>query len=98
MAGTTARLAGSALARSLRTARGTGPARALTRRYRLYAQSGRTLYRAEITHEPWALQRARAEIVRNTMPSASGIELPADSPLLHFSRALDVRVGWPEKV
>jgi uncharacterized protein len=70
----------------------------LTGRYRLYAQSGRTLYRAEIAHEPWTLQRARAEIVRNTMPSASGIELPGDSPLLHFSRALDVRVGWPEKV
>lgn len=70
----------------------------LTGRYRLYAQSGGTLYRAEITHEPWALQKARAEIVRNTMPNASGIELPADSPLLHFSRALDVRVGWPEKV
>lgn len=70
----------------------------LTGRYRLYAQSGGTLYRAEIHHEPWALQRARAEIVRNTMPRASGIELPADSPLLHFSRALDVRVGWPEKV
>jgi uncharacterized protein YqjF (DUF2071 family) len=70
----------------------------LTARYRLYAQSGRTLYRAEIAHEPWSLQSARAEIVRNTMPSASDIELPADNPLLHFSRTLDVRVEWPEKV
>jgi hypothetical protein len=31
------------------------------------------------------------------MASASGIALPSDPPLLHFSRALDVRVEWPEK-
>jgi uncharacterized protein YqjF (DUF2071 family) len=70
----------------------------LTARYRLYAERGGTLYRAEIAHDPWALQRARAEIVRNTLAQASGIDLPADPPLLHVSRTLDVRVGWPEKV
>jgi hypothetical protein len=70
----------------------------LTARYRLYAADGDRLYRAEIAHEPWTLQRAKAEIRRNTMAQASGIELPRERPLLHFSRALDVRVWWPERV
>ena len=69
----------------------------LTGRYRLYATERGTLYRAEIAHEPWTLQRARAEIHRNTMAEASGIELPPERPVLHFSRALDVEIGWPEK-
>jgi uncharacterized protein YqjF (DUF2071 family) len=70
----------------------------LTTRYCLYAENGGTLYRANIAHEPWALQRAKAEIFQNTMAQASGIELPPDRPLLHYSRALDVRVWWPERV
>jgi hypothetical protein len=70
----------------------------LTARYRLYSAEGDRLYRAEIAHEPWTLQRAKAEIRRNTMARASGIELPSERPLLHFSRALDVRVWWPERV
>jgi uncharacterized protein len=70
----------------------------LTARYRLYAADRGTLYRAEIAHEPWTLQRAKAEIRRNTMAQASGIELSRERPLLHFSRALDVRVWWPERV
>jgi hypothetical protein len=70
----------------------------LTARYRLYASEGGTLYRAEIAHEPWPLQPAKAEIVRNTMAQASGVELPPERPLLHFSRSLDVRVWWPEPV
>jgi hypothetical protein len=70
----------------------------LTARYRLYAADRGTLYRAEIAHEPWILQRAKAEIRRNTMAQASGIELSRERPLLHFSRALDVRVWWPERV
>jgi hypothetical protein len=70
----------------------------LTARYCLYAAEGGTLYRAEIAHEPWTLTRATAEIQRNTMANASGIELPPDPPLLHFSRALDVRVWWPERL
>jgi uncharacterized protein YqjF (DUF2071 family) len=70
----------------------------LTARYCLYAEREGTLYRAEIAHEPWTLHRAEAEILRNSMAKASGIELPPDRPLLHYSRTLDVRVWWPEKV
>lgn len=70
----------------------------LTARYCLYAENGGTLYRAEIDHEPWILRRAKAEIVRNTMAAAAGIELPPERPLLHYAEPLDVRVWWPERV
>jgi uncharacterized protein YqjF (DUF2071 family) len=66
----------------------------LTERYCLYAasRSGK-LWRADIHHEPWPLQPARAEIQLNTM-APDGVELLDDEPLLHFSRRQDV-VIWP---
>jgi uncharacterized protein len=65
----------------------------LTERYCLYTtdKRGRVL-RAEVHHEPWPLQPARAEIAANTMASAAGIILPNEPPLLHFARRLDVHI------
>ena len=71
----------------------------LTARYRLYAMKGEAIYRAEIDHEPWTLQRAKAEIRRNSMAEAAGIDLPVETPPhLLFSRSLDVHIFWPERV
>jgi uncharacterized protein YqjF (DUF2071 family) len=66
----------------------------LTDRYCLYtaAPDGR-LQRLEIQHAPWPLQPAGADIDTNTVAEAQGIRLPGASPILHFSRRLDV-VGW----
>lgn len=66
----------------------------LTSRYCLYSadRHGR-IYRGEIDHEPWRLQRAVATIEVNSMTSGLGIRLPACEPLLHFARTLDV-VAW----
>ena len=67
----------------------------LTERYCLYAQDTKgALYRADIHHPPWPLQRAEAEIETNTMLEPLGIHVPADPPVLHFARKLDV-VVWP---
>jgi uncharacterized protein YqjF (DUF2071 family) len=66
----------------------------LTERYCLYTVFRGSVYRAEIHHEPWPLQDAHAEFSANTMASASGIVLPDVSPLLHFSKKLEVLV-WP---
>jgi len=66
----------------------------LTERYCLYTVFRGSVYRAEIHHEQWPLQDAQAEISANTMASASGIVLPDISPLLHFSKRLEVLV-WP---
>jgi uncharacterized protein len=66
----------------------------LTERYCLYTVARGRVYRADIHHQPWPLENARAEIASNTMAQAAGIELPAIPPLLHFSRKLEVLV-WP---
>ena len=68
----------------------------LTERYCLYARSpaGR-LYRAEVHHHPWPLQRAEAEMTRNDLGGPHGVELAGPPPLLHFSRRLDVVVWSP---
>ncbi len=66
----------------------------LTERYCLYAADGRgRVYRGDIHHAPWALQRAEAEISVNTMPAADGFTLPDSPPLLHFARRQDV-LAW----
>jgi uncharacterized protein YqjF (DUF2071 family) len=64
----------------------------LTERYCLYAREGARLYRADIHHRPWPLQRAEATIDLNSMPP-DGIPLDGE-PVLHFSRRQDV-VIWP---
>ena len=64
----------------------------LTERYCLYTESGGWILRAEIHHPPWPLQRAAAEIERNTMPPRA-LRLPEREPLLHFAERQDV-VIW----
>jgi uncharacterized protein len=65
----------------------------LAERYCLYTtdSTGR-LYRAEIHHPPWPLQRAEAELELNTMPP-DGLG-PEGEPLLHYSERQDVLI-WP---
>lgn len=66
----------------------------LSARFCLYTAHGGRIYIAEIDHPPWLLQSAEANVDRNTMAAAAGITLPAEGPLLHFSRRIDVRI-WP---
>ena len=67
----------------------------LTERYCLYAQApGGQIYRVEIHHHPWPLQRAKAEIGRNDLFAPHGLSIPGPPELVHFSRHLDV-VVWP---
>jgi uncharacterized protein YqjF (DUF2071 family) len=71
----------------------------LTERYCLYAESpDRRIFRAEVHHRPWPLQRARADIRRNTMLSSQGVHISDSAPLLHFATRLDVVVWSPERV
>jgi len=68
----------------------------LTERYCLYAVSpaGR-LFRTDIHHHPWPLQRAWAEIRQNGIGEPFGLRLDRAPDLLHFSRRLDVVVWAP---
>ncbi|MEZ4669565.1 MAG: DUF2071 domain-containing protein [Anaerolineae bacterium] len=66
----------------------------LTERYCLYAADRqKQLYRGDIEHIPWPLQRATADIQRNTMAQAAGIDLPDTVPLLHYAERIHVR-AW----
>ena len=71
----------------------------LTDRRGLYAsdRAGRLSWTA-IRHAAWPLQPAEAEITANTMADAHGLELPAQDPLLHFAKRLDVVGWWPRRV
>ena len=69
----------------------------LTERYCLYAADGRGhLYRGDIHHYPWPLQRAELEIESLAMTEQIGVALPETEPLLHFSKRLDV-LAWPPR-
>ena len=66
----------------------------LTERYCLYsADAMRRIYRGEIDHQPWPLQRAAATIHTNTLGDWLGIELNHPPAALHFAKLLDVR-AW----
>jgi len=69
----------------------------LTERYCLYAVHGDRMLRAEIHHPPWPLQRAEAEIARNTMAAPLGLRL-AGEPLLHYAARQDVVIWAPAQV
>jgi uncharacterized protein len=70
----------------------------LTARYCFYTLDKHgNVIRGDVDHAPWPLQPAEASIEANTMTEPFGIRLPDAPPLLHFSRALDVRLWMPER-
>lgn len=70
----------------------------LTDRYALYTagatrgNDGDSIYKGNIHHLPWPLERAEAEFEINELPAAHGITLPDIPPVLHYSRELYVYV------
>lgn len=63
----------------------------LTERYVLYSVNRRgELFIGHITHKPWKLQVADAEIEHQTIALASNITLPDTQPLLHYVHHIDV--------
>lgn len=71
----------------------------LTERYCLYALSpdGR-LFRTEVHHEPWPIQRGWGEIHENDLIAPHGFTVEGAPALLHFARALHVVVWSPVAV
>jgi uncharacterized protein len=71
----------------------------LTERYCLYsAASGGRVYRGEIHHPPWRLQRAEAQFTRNSMAEAAGLATPGGPPLLHFAERQDMVAWGPRRI
>lgn len=68
-----------------------------TERYCLYAQSkAGQIYRGEVQHPRWPLQKAEVEIESNTMLNAFPVGQMHPSAL--FSKQLPVAVWWPESL
>ena len=67
----------------------------LVERYCLYTLSRKGVpLRCDILHHPWLLQRAESKIKENTMLSSQDIVVEDNSPILHYSKKLEVRM-WP---
>jgi hypothetical protein len=64
----------------------------LTERYGLFAAGDRQLFRADIAHRPWPLQRAEAKFDLNTMAEAHELALPDVAPHLLYGKRVDVKV------
>jgi uncharacterized protein YqjF (DUF2071 family) len=66
----------------------------LTERYCLYA-ADRTgvVWRGDIHHTRWPLQRAEVDLAVNEMATPLGVRLEGPPVHAHFARRLDV-VGW----
>lgn len=63
----------------------------LTERYRYFTEDTHGAMRtAEIRHDPWTLQNARATIEADQLFRANGFESPTDEPLLYYARGLDI--------
>ncbi|MGB7265429.1 MAG: DUF2071 domain-containing protein [Terracidiphilus sp.] len=53
--------------------------------------------RANLHQVPWPLEEAEAEIERNDLATAVGIDLPNQEPVLHYSRRLALYI-WPAEL
>ncbi|MFM9118599.1 MAG: YqjF family protein [Planctomycetota bacterium] len=70
----------------------------LAERYCLYAQDSRgTIYRVDVHHVPWPLQRAQGTVDPGYLLAAHGLQVTGE-PLLHFSRGVDTIVWNLEKL
>ena len=65
----------------------------LAERYLLYTASDGRLWQAQVHHEPYPLQAARAQVLREGLVAAAGIERPDEPPpLVHFAREVNVEI------
>ncbi|CAN5639224.1 DUF2071 domain-containing protein [soil metagenome] len=71
----------------------------LTERYCLYSSNARGIvWRGDIHHHMWPLQRAEVEVATLEMTGQIGVELPDKEPLLHYARRLDVVAWLPRRI
>lgn len=68
----------------------------LTERYCVYSHHRGKLYRTEVHHPPWPLQRASVEIQANSLADPLGLALPLRPDLCHFSRTNKLLTWAPE--
>lgn len=66
----------------------------VTERYCLYSTDKRgNLFRGEIHHPPWPLQKADVDIIENTLFTPFQLDMEGEKPLSHYSKGVDT-VFW----
>jgi uncharacterized protein len=70
----------------------------LTAQWRLFAYRRGRLFRADVEHPRWPLQRVAVERLDQTLLQAAGLPAPSGEPLAHFSSGTHVMTGWPAPV
>ncbi len=65
----------------------------LTERYCFYTTFNKTLFRAEILHEPWQLQQASAEIRKCEVAQFSNDDFLQQQPIFHYAKKQEV-LSW----
>ena len=69
----------------------------LAERYALYTvDENGSVWRGDIHHARWPLQRAEAEVEINTVSGAHGIPRPRERPVVHYAARQDTLI-WPLK-
>lgn len=70
----------------------------LAERYCVYSWHRRRVYRTEVHHQPWPLQRAQVDMRTNSIAEPLGLVLPGQPELCHFSRSVKMLAWAPERV
>lgn len=71
----------------------------LTERYCFFTKTHTgNIFRGRIHHRKWPLQHASAEFRNNTIAAAQGVKLKDVSPILHYSKSLEVKVWKLQKM
>jgi uncharacterized protein YqjF (DUF2071 family) len=70
----------------------------LAARFRLYAQRGKRLLKADVEHPSWRLRRAGVVRLEQNLLEAGGLPMANSEPLAHFGGRVDVLVGAPHTV
>lgn len=70
----------------------------LTARWQLFSSPSTGIRRARAAHDAWPLQRARVVSLRDDLVEAAGLPAPTGEPLVHYSKSVDARIGWPVRI
>lgn len=62
----------------------------LAENYVFFTEGRRRLFRGDVSHEPWPLYEATADIRTNTLFEANGFDHPGGEPLVHYSPGVEV--------
>jgi uncharacterized protein len=70
----------------------------LTERYCYYTAIRGHTYGCDIFHPPWPLQRASANIARNTLAASLGLHAGPGEPSLHYAHKLTALIWKPQRI